>query len=36
MGKYIKKTLKKIIHGYMNNMNEFYRPIIEAGCPIIL
>lgn len=34
--KHIKNILKKMLQTYIRNTNEFYRPIIEAGVPIIL
>lgn len=34
--KKIKKYIKIAIKSYMRNMNEFYKPLIEAGVPIIV
>jgi hypothetical protein len=34
--KRIKKYIKRGIKAYINNMNEFYKPLIEAGVPIIV
>lgn len=32
----MKKMIKKLGRWYFNNYLEFYRPMIEAGCPIII
>lgn len=34
--KHIKSILKRLLQAYIRNTNEFYKPIVDAGVPIIM